>query len=230
MKRKIWKAALPYTLPVCTGYIFLGIAFGVLMVSGGFSPLWALLMSVCIYAGSMQFVAVDLLAGPFAPLTAALMTLMVNARHIFYGLSMLERFKICGKLKPYMMFSLSDETYSLLCSAKPPEGMDKKWFMFFIALMDQLYWIAGTAIGALAGSLISFDSTGIDFAMTALFVVIFVEQWMEAKNRIPEMIGVAAALLCLSIFGADNFVLPAMLLITFLLFVGRTRLEKEVEG
>ena len=230
MKRKIWKAALPYTLPVCTGYIFLGIAFGVLMVSGGFSPLWALLMSVCIYAGSMQFVAVDLLAGPFAPLTAALMTLMVNARHIFYGLSMLERFKICGKLKPYMMFSLSDETYSLLCSAKPPEGMDKKWFMFFIALMDQLYWIAGTVIGALAGSLISFDSTGIDFAMTALFVVIFVEQWMEAKNRIPEMIGVAAALLCLSIFGADNFVLPSMLLITFLLFVGRTRLEKEVEG
>src|SRR5699024_11515 len=155
MKRKIWKAALPYTLPVCTGYIFLGIAFGVLMVSGGFSPLWALLMSVCIYAGSMQFVAVDLLAGPFAPLTAALMTLMVNARHIFYGLSMLERFKICGKLKPYMMFSLSDETYSLLCSAKPPEGMDKKWFMFFIALMDQLYWIAGTAIGALAGIFVS---------------------------------------------------------------------------
>ena len=223
MKRKIWKAALPYTLPVCTGYIFLGIAFGVLMVSGGFSPLWALLMSVCIYAGSMQFVAVDLLAGPFAPLTAALMTLMVNARHIFYGLSMLERFKICGKLKPYMMFSLSDETYSLLCSAKPPEGMDKKWFMFFIALMDQLYWIAGTAIGALAGSLISFDSTGIDFAMTALFIVIFVGQWESTKDHIPAILGLAVTLLCLVIFGADWFIIAAMagVCVTLALLGGR---------
>lgn len=210
MKRRIWKAALPYTLPVCMGYIFLGIAFGVLMVSGGFHPFWALLMSVCIYAGSMQFVAVDLLAGPFAPLTAALMTLMVNARHIFYGLSMLERFKICGKLKPYMMFSLSDETYSLLCSARVPEGMDKKWFMFFIALMDQLYWIAGTAIGALAGSLIPFDSTGIDFAMTALFIVIFVEQWESTRNHIPAVLGLAVTLLCLVIFGPDWFIIAAM--------------------
>lgn len=210
MKRKIWKAALPYTLPVCMGYIFLGIAFGVLMVSGGFHPFWALLMSVCVYAGSMQFVAVDLLAGPFAPLTAALMTLMVNARHIFYGLSMLERFKICGKLKPYMMFSLSDETYSLLCSARVPEGMDKKWFMFFIALMDQLYWIAGTAIGALAGSLIPFDSTGIDFAMTALFIVIFVEQWESTRNHIPAVLGLAVTLLCLVIFGPDWFIIAAM--------------------
>ena len=210
MKRKIWKAALPYTLPVCMGYIFLGIAFGVLMVSGGFHPFWALLMSICIYAGSMQFVAVDLLAGPFAPLTAALMTLMVNARHIFYGLSMLERFKICGKLKPYMMFSLSDETYSLLCSVRVPEGMDKKWFMFFIALMDQLYWIAGTAIGALAGSLIPFDSTGIDFAMTALFIVIFVEQWESTRNHIPAVLGLAVTLLCLVIFGPDWFIIAAM--------------------
>ena len=230
MKRKIWKAALPYTLPVCTGYIFLGIAFGVLMVSGGFSPLWALLMSVCIYAGSMQFVAVDLLAGPFAPLTAALMTLMVNARHMVYGLSMLERFKICGKLKPYMMFSLSDETYSLLCSAKPPEGMDKKWFMFFIALMDQLYWIAGTAIGALAGSLISFDSTGIDFAMTALFIVIFVEQWESTKDHIPAILGLAVTLLCLVIFGPDWFIIAAMAGIFVSLTLLRGRLEYGRKG
>ena len=225
MKRKIWKAALPYTLPVCMGYIFLGIAFGVLMVSGGFHPFWALLMSVCVYAGSMQFVAVDLLAGPFAPLTAALMTLMVNARHIFYGLSMLERFKICGKLKPYMMFSLSDETYSLLCSAKVPEGMDKKWFMFFIALMDQLYWIAGTAIGALAESLIPFDSTGIDFAMTALFIVIFVEQWESTRNHIPAVLGLAVTLLCLVIFGPDWFIIAAMAGIFVSLTLLRGRLE-----
>ena len=200
------------------------------MVSGGFSPLWALLMSACIYAGSMQFVAVDLLAGPFAPLTAALVTLMVNARHIFYGLSMLERFKICGKLKPYMMFSLSDETYSLLCSAKPPEGMDKKWFMFFIALMDQLYWIAGTATGALAGSLISFDSTGIDFAMTALFIVIFVEQWESTKDHIPAILGLAGTLLCLVIFGPDWFIIAAMAGIFVSLTLLRGRLEYGRKG
>ena len=178
----------------------------------------------------MRFVAVDLLAGPFAPLTAALMTLMVNARHIFYGLSMLERFKICGKLKPYMMFSLSDETYSLLCSAKPPEGMDKKWFMFFIALMDQLYWIAGTAIGALAGSLISFDSTGIDFAMTALFIVIFVEQWESTKDHIPAILGLAVTLLCLVIFGPDWFIIAAMAGIFVSLTLLRGRLEYGRKG
>lgn len=210
MKRKIWKAAVPYTIPVCMGYIFLGIAFGVLMVSRGFHPGWAILMSVCVFAGSMQFVAVDLLSGPFSLLTAGLMTLMVNARHIFYGLSMLDRFKICGKLKPYMMFSLSDETYSLLCSTEPPEGIDKKWFMFFIAVMDQLYWIAGTAIGSLAGSLITFDSTGIDFAMTALFIVIFVEQWESTKNHIPALLGLAVTVVCLLIFGSEWFVIASM--------------------
>ena len=158
------------------------------------------------------------------------MTLMVNIRHIFYGISLLDKFNQMGKKRWYMIFGLTDETYSLLCTTKIPEGVEEEKFLFAISIMNQSYWVIGSAIGGLAGSFLPFNSEGIDFAMTALFVVIFVEQWMEAKNRIPEMIGVAAALLCLSIFGADNFVLPSMLLITFLLFVGRTRLEKEVEG
>ncbi|MGI6008452.1 MAG: AzlC family ABC transporter permease [Ruminococcus sp.] len=230
MKRKTWKAALPYTLPVFMGYIFLGIAFGVLMVSRGFHPGWAILMSVFVFAGSMQFVAVDILSGPFAPLTAGLMTLMVNARHIFYGLSMLDRFKICGKLKPYMIFSLSDETYSLLCSVEPPEGADKRWFMFFIAAMDQLYWIAGTVIGSLAGSLITFDSTGIDFAMTALFIVIFVEQWESTKNHIPALLGLAVTFICLLIFGSDWFIIAAMAGIFVILSLMRGFMIKKEEA
>ena len=227
MNKNNFKAAFPYTIPVLMGYIFLGIAFGVLMVSKGFHPGWALLMSVIIYAGSMQFVAINLLSGPFAPFTAALVTLMVNARHIFYGLSMLDRFKICGKWKPYMIFSLSDETYSILCSVESPEGVDKKWFMFFVAILDQLYWITGTAIGALAGSLIKFDSTGIDFAMTALFIVIFVEQWESTKNHIPAILGVALTVICLLVFGQDWFILTAMIGILISLSLFRNRISKE---
>lgn len=221
MKKKAFRAALPCTLPVLTGYIFLGIAFGVLLSGKGFSPLWALLMSVCIYAGSMQFVAISIMTAPFAPLSAFFMTIMVNARHLFYGLSMLEPFQKMGKLKPYMIFSLTDETYSLLCSVKAPEGVDRKWFLFFISLLDHLYWITGSCIGAVAGNLIPFDSTGIDFSMTALFLVIFVEQWETAAAQrqtqsagsplrslaahLPALLGIGITLACLLFFGADSF-------------------------
>lgn len=226
--KKIIKTALPYTIPVCMGYIFLGIAFGILMVSKGFHPGWAILMSVIIYAGSMQFVTINLLSGPFAPLTAALVTLMVNARHIFYGLSMLDHFKVCDKLKPYMIFSLTDETYSILCSVDPPEGIDKKWFMFFVSLFDHFYWITGSAIGALAGSLIKFDTTGIDFAMTALFIVIFVEQWESTKNHIPAIFGVVLTALCLLIFGQDWFIIASMVFILLYLTGHRKMIEKRM--
>ena len=210
MKKKALRAALPCTLPVLMGYIFLGIAFGVLLAEKGFSPLWAFFMSVFIYAGSMQFVAISLLTAAFSPLSTFLMTIMVNARHLFYGLSMLTPFEKMGKLKPYMVFSLTDETYSLLCGIKVPEGVDKKWFFFFISLFDQLYWIAGSCIGAMAGNLIPFDSTGIDFAMTALFLVIFVEQWESASTHLPALLGIGITLLCLLVFGADNFLLFSM--------------------
>lgn len=243
MKKKAFRAALPCTLPVLMGYVFLGIAFGVLLAGKGFSPLWALLMSVFIYAGSMQFVAIGIIGAPFAPLSAFFMTIMVNARHLFYGLSMLEPFRDMGKLKPYMIFSLTDETYSLLCGIKAPEGVDQKWFLFFISLLDQLYWITGSCIGAVAGNLIPFDSTGIDFAMTALFLVIFVEQWETATAQckkqsvitparylaahLPALLGIVITLACLLLFGADNFLLFAMAGILAALLLFRKQCEKE---
>ena len=220
MKRKALKAAVPYTLPVMMGYIFLGMAFGILLHNTNVPDGWALFMSIFVYAGSMQFVAIELLTAPFAPFSAALVTLMVNARHLFYGLSMLEPFKIMGKLKPYMIFSLSDETYSLECAAEPPEGVDRKYFLFFIALLDQSYWVAGTLAGILAGNIIPIDSTGNDFAMTALFLVIFLEQWEGTRNHLPALAGLLVTALCLILTGSDNFLLFSMagILLFLLLF------------
>lgn len=221
------KKAFPYTIPVLTGYLFIGIAFGVMYAEKGYNFLWAVLMSLLVYAGSGQYLAVNFFVPGISFLHVIFMTLMVNIRHIFYGISLLERFHSMGKKRWYMIFALTDETYSLLCTTKVPKDVDQEKFLFAIAMLDQSYWVIGSAIGGLAGTLIPFNSEGIDFAMTALFVVIFTEQWMDRKNRVPEMIGVAAAFLCLQIFGADNFVLPSMILIISALFVGRTRLEKE---
>ena len=229
MKRKALKAAVPYTLPVMMGYIFLGMAFGILLHNTNVPDGWALFMSIFVYAGSMQFVAIELLTAPFAPFSAALVTLMVNARHLFYGLSMLEPFKIMGKLKPYMIFSLSDETYSLECAAEPPEGVDRKYFLFFIALLDQSYWVAGTLAGILAGNIIPIDSTGIDFAMTALFVVICVDQWKAARTHIPAMTGFICGALFLMLIRTSNFILPALAAtVAILLFLRRT-VEQKME-
>lgn len=211
--RAAFQAALPNTIPVLTGYLVLGAAYGILMNSKGFSLFWILFASIFIYAGSMQFVAVALLAANFDPLGAFLMTLMVNARHLFYGISMLKQFRGIGKLKPYMIFSLTDESFSILCSTKPPEGVDRNWFFFFISLCDQLYWITGSFLGGILGSLISFNTKGIDFVLTALFVVILINQWMETKNHLPAIIGLLSAILCRICFGASNFILPSMVCI-----------------
>lgn len=227
MKRKALKAAVPYTIPVMMGYLFLGMAFGILLHNTEVPDGWALFMSIFVYAGSMQFVAIELLCVPFAPFSAALVTLMVNARHLFYGLSMLEPFKIMGKLKPYMIFSLSDETYSLECAAVPPEGVDRKYFLFFIALLDQSYWVIGTLAGILAGNIIPIDSTGIDFAMTALFLVIFLEQWEGTRNHLPALAGLLVTALCLILTGSDNFLLFSMAgILLFLLLFRRQCTEK----
>jgi 4-azaleucine resistance transporter AzlC len=210
--------AFPVTIPVLLGYLFVGIAFGMLLQSKGFNFLWAILMSVCIYAGSMQFVAITFLTGGFSLLSVALMTLMINIRHMFYGLTMLDRFKDVGRRrKAYMIFALTDETYSLYCGAKVPEGVDRNWFFFFIALLDQLYWITGSVIGSIAGSLIPFNTKGIDFAMTALFVVILIEQLKSSRNPATAIIGAASAVLCILLFGGSNFILPSMLVITLVL-------------
>ena len=211
MRIKALVSAFPYTVPVLMGYLFLGIAFGVLLGSNGYHVGWAFLMSLLIYAGAMQFVAIGLLLGPFGLISAFIMTLSVNARHLFYGLSMLDKFKVSGHFKPYMIFSLTDETYSLLCAIEPPKGVNPKWFMFFLAALNHSYWILGGVLGALVGTLITFDTTGIEFAMTALFVVIFVEQWESTKNHFPAMLGVGISILCLLIFGANHFIFFAML-------------------
>ena len=225
MKRKAFKAALPYTLPVLMGYLFLGIAFGVLLSSKGYHVGWALLMSVTIYAGSMQFVAIELLVSSFNLVHVFFVTLLVQARHLFYGLSLLDKFKVSEVLKPYMIFSLTDETYSLLCSKEPPEGINKKWFMFFIALLDHSYWIIGGVIGNLAGTVFSFDPTGIDFAMTALFIVIFVEQWENSKQHTPALLGLGLTLISLLIFGSENFLIFALIgiFISLTLLQGRLK-------
>ena len=224
-KKAALKAAFPHTIPVMAGYIFMGIAFGILLQSKGYHFGWAFFMAVAMYAGSMQFVAINLLTGGFNLLYTAFMTLMVNARHLFYGLSMLEKFKGMGSKKPYMVFSLTDETYSLLCSVEPPEGVNRNWFYFFIAILDHSYWIIGCTLGAILGSLITFNSTGIDFVMTALFVVIFVGQWKSNPNHTPAIIGVVATTLCLVIFGSKNFLIPAMIAIFILLTTMRKKIE-----
>jgi len=226
MIKKAFKAALPYTLPVMMGYLFLGTAFGILLSGKGYHFIWAIIMSLFIYAGSMQFVAIGILTAPFQMLNAFLLTLTVNARHILYGLSMINKFKGMALKKPYMVFSLTDETYSLLCGTEPPNGIDKNWFYFFISALNHCYWIIGSAIGACAGSWLSLNAKGIDFAMTALFVVIFIEQWESTKNHISAILGAIASLACLLVFGASNFLIPSMLLIFIILILFRKPIEK----
>jgi len=225
-KVKALKAAFPYTIPVMTGYLFLGAAYGILMSSKGYGLGWSVLMSVFVFAGSMQYVAVNLFTTAFNPVNAFFMTLMVNARHLFYGLSMLKRFKDTGRKKPYLVFGLTDETFSIVCSTDPPEGIDRGWFMFFVTLLNQIYWVAASAIGGMLGSMFSFSTKGIDFVMTALFVVIFVNQWQAQKNHVPALVGVGVSLICRLLFGAGRFIIPAMILIIAVFSLFRKQVER----
>ena len=225
-KIKALRAAFPHTLPILTGYLALGAAYGVLLSTKGYGVVWALLTSTFIYAGSMQFVSVGMLGMGFHPLSACLMTLMVNARHFFYGIAMLDRLGGTGRLKPYLIFAMSDETFSLLCSSPPPEGVSRKWFLFFIALLDHSYWIAGSVAGGLLGGLVSFNTAGIDFVLTAMFVVIFINQWKATSNHLPVLIGLGAALLCRGVLGPEKFLIPAMIVILVLVTLLRGPIEK----
>lgn len=223
-----YKAAFPHTLPVLTGYLFIGIAFGVMFADKGYNFIWAGVMSLLVYAGSGQYLAVNFFDSSVSLLQVIFLTFMVNIRHIFYGLSLLDKFKVSGKKKPYMIFSLTDETYSLYFLTKTPENVDEGKFLFAIATLDQSYWVIGSIIGGIAGTLIPFDSTGIDFAMTALFIVIFVEQWLQKKNRFPALVGVVASVICLLIFGKDGFILPSMIIIMIVLLANH-RIEQKKE-
>ena len=229
--KKTLKTAFFKSLPIMAGYIVLGTEFGILLTSKGYARWWALLMSLTIYAGSMQYVAIDLLTAGASLISTALMTLMVNARHLFYGVSMLSRYRDTGKAKPYLIFALTDETYSLVCSNELiPSGVDKKRYFLFVSLLNQFYWVLGSVIGGLLGSFLTFNTNGIDFAMTALFVVIFTEQWEKNKNHIPALIGVISSVLCLILFGAQRFLIPAMLLISALLLLLRKPIERRSQG
>lgn len=222
--------AFRQTVPVLCGYLFLGLAFGLLLQQAGYGWPWAVLTSVIVYAGSMQFVLVGLLGGGFASLlSVALTTLSVNSRHLFYGLSFLDTFRKMGRAKPYMIFSLTDETYSLLCSLQPPKELDADRVRLYIALLDHAYWVAGSAAGAILGSVLPFDLTGIDFAMTALFVVIFVDQWRGAKSRLPAVAGLGFGLLWLVVLGPDRFLLPALVCTVLVLLLCRGTLQPQTE-
>ena len=227
--RQTVRFAFYKTIPVLLGYLFLGLAFGLLLQEAGYSFWWALLSSGIVYAGSIQFVLVEFLSGGTGLLTVAVMTLLINSRHAFYGLSFVEKFRKM-KTYPYMIFSLTDETYSLLCSLKVPEGIDEKKAMFLIALFDQLYWVTGSVLGAALGQVLPFDMTGIDFAMTALFVTIFVDQWREAKSHLPAIVGLCSAAVCLLIFGGSNFILPSLIITVGILMALRGRLETSLSG
>ena len=214
MKKKAFQAAFPYTLPICVGFLFLGMYYGFMMRSKGFSFLYPLFMSMFIFAGSMEFVTVNLLLSAFHPLSAFFLALMVNARHLFYGISMLGKYKNVGWKKFYLIYGMCDETLSVNCTAKIPEDVDEGWFMFFVTLLNQIYWVGGATLGALLGYVIHFDTTGIEFVMTALFVVMFLNQWEEkGADHKAALTGVGASLLCLLVFGGQNFILPAMALI-----------------
>lgn len=224
---KAFKAAFPHTIPIFAGFWFLGITYGLFMKVSGFSFWYPMFMSLIIFAGSMEFITVNMLLGAFHPLQAFLMTIMINARHLFYGISMLDKFKGTGWKKPYLIFGMCDESFSINYSADVPEGVDKGWFMFFVTLLNQIYWVTGATLGGIFGSFITFDTTGLDFAMTALFVVIFIEQWLKEKNHTNAVLGILLAAICLAVFGAENFMIPSMISILTALTLLRNLLDKK---
>ena len=221
MRKKNLRAAFVDTLPVMTGYVFLGFGFGLLMYQNGYGLLWSGAMSLFIYAGSMQYVAVSMLAGAADLVTVAVTTLLVNARHLFYGISMVDAYKGAGRKKPYLIFALTDETYSLVSRDQIPEGMSRHGYCLLVSFLDHCYWVLGTLLGALAGSLLPVDLQGIEFVLTALFVTIFVEQWLSVKDHRPAVTGVSVTLGCLLLFGRDLFLIPSMILIALLLTLMR---------
>lgn len=221
------KKAFTATIPVMTGYLVLAIGFGILLKTKGYGLGWSLAMSGFIYAGSMQYLAIDLLTGGASLITTAFTTFMVNARHLFYGISMIDRYKDVGKKKPYLIFALTDETYSLVCSEESVKGIkEPKEYYFLVSLFNQSYWVAGSVIGSLLGNIIPFNVEGIDFALTALFVTIFVEQWLTTKNHFPALTGVVVSTIFVGIFGADSFLIPSMIMIVVLLLLNRKEVEE----
>lgn len=227
-RRAEYREVFLSTVPVLSGYMVLGIGYGILLKAKGFGVLWAFLTSSLIYAGSLQFVLINLIAGGAGILETALTALMINSRHVFYGISMVDKYAKTGAVKPYLIFSLTDETYALVCNEQAVNRFsDKKRYYFTVSLLDQIYWIAGSVTGSLIGSVIPFNTKGLDFALTALFITVFTDQWLSCKNHLPALTGAGASVVCLLIFGRDRFLIPAMVLIIILLAVLRGRTEND---
>ena len=222
--QQAFTAAFPHTIPVLTGFLVLGMAYGVLMQTKGYGAVWAVLMSMIAFCGSMQFVAITLLTAAFNPIQAFLLSITVNARHLFYGLSMLEKYKGLGKVRAVLIYTLCDETFSISSSVAPPENIDRKYFYLSISLLDYFYWVLGTFLGSVLGSFITFSTKGLDFVLTALFVVLFMEQMTSRENRISGIIGLACTGVGLFMFGVENLVIPSMLFILLVLLAGRKRI------
>lgn len=218
--------AFPHTIPILAGFLFLGIAYGVYMHTLGFSALYPIVMSLTIFAGSMEFVAANLLLLPFDPLGAFLLALMVNARHLFYGISMLEKYRGVGKKKWYLIFGMCDESFSINYTAQIPPSVDRGWFLFFVTLLNHIYWVVGASLGGLFGTLVPFPAEGLSFVMTALFLVLFMEQWKKEKRHASALLGAGLSLACLVVFGSENFIIPAMLSILAVLTLLRRVLDK----
>ena len=223
--RRAAYVALPHSLPILAGYVFLGLAYGISMTVHGLGPVYTLFMSTFIFGGSAQIVAISLLTAGFDPINTFIVNIVLSARHLFYGISMLEKYKGLGFKKIYMIFGMVDETFSINYSAEPPKDVDKGWFMFFVTLFNHIYWIIGSTIGAVFGTMINFNTEGIEFVMTAMFVVIFLGQWKKDKNHFSSVSGLLLSAICLMIFGKDNFVIPSMIAILIALALSRNYLQ-----
>lgn len=230
MKRKAFLAAFPYTIPIFAGFWLLGLTYGIYMNVSGCSFWYPMLMSLTIFGGSLEFVAVSMLLALFAPVQIFIMALMIQARHLFYGISMLDKFKGMGWKKPYLIFGMCDETFSINCTANIPADVNRGWFYFFVTLLNHFYWFSGATIGGLVGSLLQSNTEGLDFVMTAMFAVIFVEQWLRRNRHISEWVGLAASVGCLLIFGADSFLIPTMICILTALTALRKPLTHGMEA
>lgn len=227
MKWRALKAAFPYTIPIFAGFWFLALAYGIYMNTAGFSFVYPMFMSMLIFGGSLEFIAVEMLLSPFAPVQTLIMALLVQARHLFYGISMLEKYSGLGWKKFYLIFGMCDESFSINYTADVPEGIDRGWFYFFVTLLNQLYWVSGAIIGGLVGSLLKFNTEGLSFVMTAMFVAIFMEQWLKEKNHTSAFLGLGISVFCLIIFGPDSFMIPTMAGIVGTLALLRKPLERQ---
>lgn len=226
MRLRALKAAFPHTIPIFAGFWFLGMAYGIFMNVSGFGFWYPMVMSLTIFGGSLEFVAVSMLLGSFAPLQTLMMALVLQARHLFYGVAMLEKYRGLGWKKFYLIFGLCDETFSINCSAEIPEGVDRGWFYFFVTLLNHFSWVSGSTIGGIIGSLLQFDTEGIGFVMTAMFTVIFLEQWLKEKSHDSSLLGLGLSALCLVLFGADSFIIPSMICLLVLLTALRRPIER----